>query len=94
LPVPSQKEPLTRLVEALLLEIAAALTTGRSAMTKIAAVCGAFVYIRLPMADQILHNPESRRRQYGLTDRARQLGWTVGRGHPRLLSSTGSIEGR
>ena len=37
----------------------------------------AFVYIRQSTADQLLHNPESRRRQYGLADRARQLGWTV-----------------
>ena len=36
---------------------------------------GAFVYIRQSTADQLLHNPESRRRQYGLADRARQLGW-------------------
>jgi DNA invertase Pin-like site-specific DNA recombinase len=34
------------------------------------------VYIRQSTADQLLHNPESRRRQYGLADRARQLGWT------------------
>jgi DNA invertase Pin-like site-specific DNA recombinase len=38
---------------------------------------GAFVYIRQSTADQLLHNPESRRRQYGLGDRARQLGWTT-----------------
>ncbi len=36
----------------------------------------AFVYVRQSTADQLLHNPESRRRQYGLADRARQLGWT------------------
>jgi DNA invertase Pin-like site-specific DNA recombinase len=36
----------------------------------------AFVYIRQSTADQLLNNPESRRRQYGLADRARQLGWT------------------
>src|ERR1700724_429504 len=35
----------------------------------------AFVYIRQSTADQLLHNPESRRRQYGLADRAKQLGW-------------------
>ena len=29
------------------------------------------------MADQILHNLENRRRQYGLADRAGQLGWTM-----------------
>ena len=38
---------------------------------------GAFVYIRQSTADQLLHNLESRRRQYGLADRARQLGWTA-----------------
>ena len=37
----------------------------------------AFVYIRQSTADQLLHNPESRRRQYALADRARQLGWTM-----------------
>jgi DNA invertase Pin-like site-specific DNA recombinase len=37
----------------------------------------AFVYVRQSTGDQLLHNPESRRRQYGLADRARQLGWTT-----------------
>ena len=37
----------------------------------------AFVYIRQSTADQLLHNPESRRRQYGLAERAQQLGWTT-----------------
>lgn len=37
----------------------------------------AFVYVRQSTADQLLHNHESRRRQYGLADRARQLGWTT-----------------
>src|SRR6266704_1874875 len=53
---------------------------GRSAMTKITANHlgrSALVYIRQSTADQLLHNPESRRRQYGLADRARQLGWTT-----------------
>jgi len=36
---------------------------------------GAFVYIRQSTADQLLHNQESQRRQYGLADRAKQLGW-------------------
>src|SRR5205085_2580182 len=48
-------------------------------MTKITAEHlgrGAFVYIRQSTADQLLHNTESRRRQYGLADRARQLGWS------------------
>ena len=47
-------------------------------MTKITAehlTHSAFVYIRQSTADQLLHNQESRRRQYGLADRARQLGW-------------------
>jgi hypothetical protein len=35
----------------------------------------AFVYVRQSTADQLLHNHESRHRQYGLADRARQLGW-------------------
>src|ERR1700732_10137 len=36
---------------------------------------GAFVYIRQSTTDQVLNNHESRRRQYGLAERARQLGW-------------------
>jgi DNA invertase Pin-like site-specific DNA recombinase len=36
----------------------------------------AYVYIRQSTPDQLTHNHESRRRQYGLADRARQLGWT------------------
>ena len=53
-------------------------------MTKITAEHlsgGAFVYIRQSTADQLKHNQESRRRQYGLAERARQLGWSVSRGH-------------
>src|SRR6201986_1554579 len=37
---------------------------------------GAFVYIRQSTTDQLANNHESRRRQYGLADRARALGWT------------------
>jgi DNA invertase Pin-like site-specific DNA recombinase len=37
----------------------------------------AHVYIRQSTADQLTQNRESRRRQYGLADRARQLGWTT-----------------
>ena len=37
----------------------------------------AFVYVRQSTADQVLNNHESRRRQYGLTDRARALGWSA-----------------
>ena len=36
---------------------------------------GAFVYVRQSTTDQVHHNHESRRRQYGLADRARALGW-------------------
>jgi DNA invertase Pin-like site-specific DNA recombinase len=36
----------------------------------------AFIYVRQSTADQLVHNQESRQRQYGLADRARQLGWT------------------
>ncbi len=35
----------------------------------------AVVYIRQSTADQVTNNLESKRRQYGLADRARQLGW-------------------
>jgi DNA invertase Pin-like site-specific DNA recombinase len=49
-------------------------------MTKITAdhlARAAFVYIRQSTADQLVHNQESRRRQYGLADRAKQLGWAT-----------------
>jgi hypothetical protein len=36
----------------------------------------AYVYVRQSTVDQLLHNHESRRRQYALTDRARALGWS------------------
>ena len=36
----------------------------------------AYVYIRQSTADQLTHNHESRRRQYELVNRAKQLGWT------------------
>lgn len=36
----------------------------------------AVVYIRQSTADQVINNRESQRRQYGLADRARQLGWS------------------
>jgi DNA invertase Pin-like site-specific DNA recombinase len=38
---------------------------------------GAFVYIRQSTADQLVHNQESRQRQYGLADRAKELGWAI-----------------
>ncbi|RWD59899.1 MAG: recombinase family protein [Mesorhizobium sp.] len=37
---------------------------------------GAYIYIRQSTVDQLANNHESRRRQYGLADRARALGWT------------------
>jgi DNA invertase Pin-like site-specific DNA recombinase len=49
-------------------------------MTKITAehlARGAFVYVRQSTADQLMHNQESRRRQYGLADRAKELGWAT-----------------
>lgn len=36
---------------------------------------GAVVYVRQSTLEQVMHNLESQRRQYGLADRARQLGW-------------------
>ena len=48
-------------------------------MTKITAehlARSAFVYIRQSTPGQLVHNQESQRRQYGLADRARQLGWS------------------
>ena len=38
---------------------------------------GAFIYVRQSTHDQVLNNHESRRRQYGLVDRARALGWAT-----------------
>ena len=35
----------------------------------------AIVYVRQSTAVQVVHHLESQRRQYGLADRARQLGW-------------------
>jgi DNA invertase Pin-like site-specific DNA recombinase len=36
----------------------------------------AYVYVRQSSIDQVHRNLESQRRQYGLADRARQLGWS------------------
>jgi excisionase family DNA binding protein len=36
----------------------------------------AYVYIRQSKPDQVKHNLESQRRQFGLADRARKLGWS------------------
>jgi len=49
-------------------------------MTKITAdhlARGAFVYVRQSTADQLVHNQESLRRQYGLAGRAKELGWAT-----------------
>src|SRR6202161_4397612 len=35
----------------------------------------AIVYVRQSTVDQVINNGESRRRQYGLVERSRQLGW-------------------
>src|SRR5271165_7482296 len=35
----------------------------------------AYIYVRQSTADQLVNNPESRRRQYALATRARTLGW-------------------
>jgi len=35
----------------------------------------AYVYVRQSTPDQLANNPESRRRQYALADRARAFGW-------------------
>jgi DNA invertase Pin-like site-specific DNA recombinase len=48
-------------------------------MTKITAehlARNAYVYVRQSTADQLIHSRESRRRQYALADRARELGWS------------------
>jgi DNA invertase Pin-like site-specific DNA recombinase len=37
---------------------------------------GAYVYVRQSTNEQVQNNLESQRRQYGLADRARQIGWT------------------
>jgi DNA invertase Pin-like site-specific DNA recombinase len=49
-------------------------------MTKITAehlARTAVVYVRQSTSDQLLNNQESRRRQYGLVDRTRALGWNA-----------------
>src|SRR5947207_1218626 len=77
---PAKKIGLATLVKALLLEIATALANGETGDDKITAdhlARSACVYVRQSTADQLVHNHESRRRQYGLADRARQLGWAA-----------------
>src|SRR5260221_7321049 len=78
----AQKSELAMVIEVLLREIAAALAkavSGGSGDDKITTehlARNACVYIRQSTADQLAHNHESRRRQYGLVDRAKQLGWS------------------
>src|ERR1700704_1581947 len=78
----AQKSELAMVIEVLLREIAAALAkaaSGGTVMTKITTehlARNACVYVRQSTADQLAHNHESRRRQYGLVDRAKQLGWS------------------
>src|SRR5262249_1366542 len=51
---------------------------GRWRMTKIThkhLARSAIVYIRQSSAQQVMHNRESKRRQYALVERGRQLGW-------------------
>ena len=48
-------------------------------MTKISAdhlARSAVIYVRQSSMDQVVHNLESQRRQYGLAARARELGWS------------------
>ena len=55
-------------------------TARRRVMTRITPdhlARGAFIYVRQSTSDQVLNNRESRRRQYGLADRARALGWAA-----------------
>jgi len=70
----------------------------------------AIVYIRQSTADQVANNLESKRRQYNLPERARQLGWSdvavidddLGRsgggvarpGFEKLLAASRSISAR
>jgi hypothetical protein len=59
-------------------------------MTKVAAnhlSRSAFVYIRQSTAGQLVHNPESRRRQYGLADRARQPAGARSRSSTMILAA-------
>jgi DNA invertase Pin-like site-specific DNA recombinase len=46
----------------------------------------AIVYVRQSTVDQVINNVESRRRQYALVERARQLGWADRAGLTKLNS--------
>ena len=55
----------------------------------------AIVYVRQSTLDQVINNVESRRRQYGLVERARQLGWAdISVIDDDLGRSGASVEGR
>lgn len=43
--------------------------------------CGALIYVRQSHPSQVQRHPESARRQYGLVERARALGWPADQ-HP------------
>jgi DNA invertase Pin-like site-specific DNA recombinase len=55
---------------------------------------GAFVYIRQSAPDRVVNNVEIKRRQYGLADRARQLGWQAVTVVDDDLGRSGSGEAR
>ena len=38
--------------------------------------CNAMLYLRQSSAHQVMHNHESRRRQYGMKERLEQFGWS------------------
>jgi hypothetical protein len=84
----SGRSTLVRLIEGLLIEALAdganiemtrqPQRRGSSLMSKITPehlARQAVVYIRQSTPDQVVHNLESKRRQYNLPERARQLGW-------------------
>jgi hypothetical protein len=52
---------------------------------------GAYVYIRQSTPGELVHNHESRRRQYGLVDRARSLGNASYAGRSRRSSCAGTM---
>src|SRR5512145_1659387 len=75
---PMQRAHLTTPVATLLIEIAVALATGEAGDAQDQRGASRPQCLCLhSAADQLVHNQESQRRQYGLADRARQLGWTT-----------------
>jgi DNA invertase Pin-like site-specific DNA recombinase len=79
-PVPivaSERTKLLALVSALLAETLAVARVGLTMkITPDHLSRGAFIYVRQSTVDQLANNHESRRRQYGLAERARTIGWT------------------